>query len=157
MRTAKTLIRLGRSVCAEWSVFAVCYKDIATDLRRLQAESEDSWSDLADRSLRLAHRSFCWFCHTVAQLSYLLTMDSLDSDDNRSLLWTRSWKNCLLRFATQVWMLFHYHRNNVEGWPVVELEGCRRGEYTVLLLKTEILPALFASDPPFSTLSLSAP
>ena len=29
------------------------------------------WADVqADLSLRWAHRSFCWFCHAVAQFSY---------------------------------------------------------------------------------------
>ena len=40
----------------------------------LKAHSEDSWSDWADAqadlSLGWVHRSFCWFCHALAHLSF---------------------------------------------------------------------------------------
>ena len=49
-------------LCAQW---------VAKDPTYLHVDSKD-WSDWADAqsdlSLRWAHRSFCWFCHTAAQL-----------------------------------------------------------------------------------------
>ena len=50
------------SLSAQW---------IAKDPKFLHVDSEDrsDWADAkADLSLRWAHRSFCWFCHEVAQI-----------------------------------------------------------------------------------------
>ena len=69
VRPAKTQISLG--VCPVWSEFLLCAQWVAKDPRFLHADNED-WSDWvdaqADLCLRWAYRSFCWFCHSAAQL-----------------------------------------------------------------------------------------
>ena len=72
------------SVCAQW---------LAKDPRFLHAESEDSaWADAwADLSLRWAHRSFCWFCHVVAQFKPTIKKKHSDTPKNFSnypKIWT---------------------------------------------------------------------
>ena len=68
VRPVKTQISLG--ICPVW------LESSLSAWRKLGASSthwahSEDWSDaLPDMRLRWAHRSFCWFCHAAAQLSY---------------------------------------------------------------------------------------
>ena len=69
----KTQISLG--ICLVWSVFAVCVKKhwILSYPKSTQQRLWLDWVDSqADQSLCCAHKSFCWFCHTAAQLTIVL-------------------------------------------------------------------------------------
>ena len=72
---AKTQISL--CIHTVWSESLLCAQWVAKDPRFLHADSEH-WSDWADAqadpSLRWAHRSFCWFCHSAAQLFQLTSL-----------------------------------------------------------------------------------
>ena len=65
----KTQISLG--IHPGWSESSLCAEWLAKDPKFLRAYSKD-WSEWAhaqvDLSFRWAHRSFCWFCHAVAQI-----------------------------------------------------------------------------------------
>ena len=70
VRPAKTQISLG--MCPVWSVFAVHLKKCwvlsypLSTQRRLWSDWVDAQADLS-LCWAAAHRSFCWFCHAVAQ------------------------------------------------------------------------------------------
>ena len=66
---AKTQISLG--IHPVWSESLLCAQLVAKDTSFVHADRED-WSDWADAksdlSIGWAHRSFCWFCHVVADM-----------------------------------------------------------------------------------------
>ena len=74
MCPAKTQISLD--IRPVWSEYSLCAQRVAKDLSFLHADSED-WSDWADLSLLWALRSFCWFCHAVAQNAEAMSILSL--------------------------------------------------------------------------------
>ena len=71
-KPTKWPVRPAKTSAPIWSKSSLCAQWIAKDPRFLHADSED-WSDWVDAqvdpSLRWAHRSFCWFCLTAANIS----------------------------------------------------------------------------------------
>ena len=68
------LAKTQLSIRPVWSESLLCTQWVAKDPSFLQADSED-WSDWADaqadRSLRWAHISVCWFCREAAHFSLI--------------------------------------------------------------------------------------
>ena len=91
VRQMKTQISLG--ICPVWSESSLCVQWVAKYPSFLHADSKDSY-----QSLRWAHRSFCWFCHMVAQL-YACHLFSPEEP-----CWTKK-LHTLLKFNCYMWHL----------------------------------------------------
>ena len=94
MRPAKTRISLG--IHPVWSVFAIRIKKHLvlsyplSALRRLWSDWADAQADL---SLRWWHKSFCWFCHEVAQMPSLSGWASIAQGGGKIAIIIRFWSN----------------------------------------------------------------
>ena len=74
-----------------WSESSLWSQWVAKDPSFIHVDSEDwsDWEDVqADRSLRWAHSSFCWFCHAVAQIIGLTGLGKQYTSRPQGAVWS---------------------------------------------------------------------